>query len=98
MLCHLDTAQPYYMLLCIWRGVIPTLDDLKAFRKYGSITPGHPEYYKTPGVDMTTGPLGEGFASPSEWPSQNVIYITTMLETVSIQSVITRTYFVVTET
>ena len=44
-------------------GVIPTLDDLKAFRKYGSITPGHPEYYKTPGVDMTTGPLGEGFAS-----------------------------------
>ena len=44
-------------------GLIPTLDDLKAFRKYESITPGHPEYYKTPGVDMTTGPLGEGFAS-----------------------------------
>lgn len=44
-------------------GVIPTLDDLKSFRKYDSITPGHPEYYKTPGVDMSTGPLGEGFAS-----------------------------------
>ena len=40
-----------------------TLDDLKDFRKINSITPGHPEYKKTPGVDMTTGPLGQGFAT-----------------------------------
>ena len=40
-----------------------TLDDLKAFRQIDSKTPGHPEYGITPGVDCTTGPLGEGFAT-----------------------------------
>ena len=40
-----------------------TLDDLKSFRQIDSITPGHPEYGITPGVDCTTGPLGEGFAT-----------------------------------
>lgn len=40
-----------------------TLDDLKKFRKLGSKTPGHPEYNVTPGVDMSTGPLGQGFAT-----------------------------------
>ena len=40
-----------------------TLDDLKKFRQIDSITPGHPEYNLTPGVDCTTGPLGEGFAT-----------------------------------
>ncbi len=40
-----------------------TVDDLKDFRKYGSKTPGHPELNTTAGVDMTTGPLGQGFAS-----------------------------------
>ncbi len=39
------------------------LEDLKQFRKLDSITPGHPEYGVTPGVDMTTGPLGQGIAS-----------------------------------
>jgi transketolase len=39
------------------------LDDLKQFRQWGSRTPGHPEYHETPGVEMTTGPLGQGFAT-----------------------------------
>jgi len=40
-----------------------SLDDLKAFRQWGSRTPGHPEYPLTPGVEITTGPLGQGFAA-----------------------------------
>jgi transketolase len=39
------------------------LDELKRFRQMGSRTPGHPEYGMTPGVDATTGPLGQGFAN-----------------------------------
>lgn len=39
-----------------------TLDDMKSFRTYGSKTPGHPEYHHTDGVEVTTGPLGQGFA------------------------------------
>ena len=44
-------------------GYDVTIDDLVEFRKLGSKTPGHPEMGKTPGVDATTGPLGEGFAT-----------------------------------
>ena len=40
-----------------------TLDDLKSYRKWGSITPGHPEHGLTPGVETTTGPLGQGLGN-----------------------------------
>ncbi|MCM8747401.1 transketolase, partial [Thermomicrobium sp. CFH 73360] len=50
-----------YALLYL-SGVL-TLDDLQNFRQWGSRTPGHPEYGHTPGVEITTGPLGQGFAA-----------------------------------
>jgi transketolase len=51
-----------YALLYL-TGYDLTLDDLKAFRQLGSRTPGHPEYHHTAGVEVTTGPLGQGFAN-----------------------------------
>ena len=43
-------------------GYDVTMDDLKNFRQLGSKTPGHPEYRHTPGIDATSGPLGQGIA------------------------------------
>jgi transketolase len=51
-----------YSLLYL-TGYPLTLDDLKHFRQWGSKTPGHPERGVTPGVDVTTGPLGQGFGN-----------------------------------
>ncbi|WP_329520442.1 transketolase [Spirillospora sp. NBC_01491] len=44
-------------------GYPMTLDDLKSLRKWGSLTPGHPEHGHTAGVETTTGPLGQGIAN-----------------------------------
>src|SRR5438552_207928 len=51
-----------YCLLYL-TGYDLTMEDLKAFRQWGSRTPGHPEWLLTPGVEATTGPLGQGTAN-----------------------------------
>ena len=52
-----------YALLYLTGTPGMTLDDLKAFRALESKTPGHPENFMTPGVETTTGPLGQGLAT-----------------------------------
>ena len=52
----------YYSLFSMF-GFNVSLQDLKEFRKYGSKTPGHPEYRVTEGVEVSTGPLGQGVAN-----------------------------------
>jgi len=51
-----------YALLHLF-GYAVSIDDLKKFRQVDSITPGHPESHDTPGIEVTTGPLGQGFAN-----------------------------------
>lgn len=55
-------SSVYYAVLHAF-GYKISIDDLKQFRKMGSITPGHPEYGIVPGVDASTGPLGQGVAT-----------------------------------
>lgn len=59
--CGHSSLTLYTQLLYSGYGL--TLDDLKSFRKFGSQTPGHPEYGHTAGVETTTGPLGQGIAN-----------------------------------
>jgi len=59
--CGHASALLYSLLhLC---GYDLTLDEIKRFRQWGSRTPGHPEYRHTPGVETTTGPLGQGIGN-----------------------------------
>ena len=51
-----------YILLHLL-GYKVTMDDLKAFRQVDSKTPGHPEFHHTDGVEVTTGPLGQGISN-----------------------------------
>ncbi|KAK7529555.1 Transketolase, thiamine diphosphate binding domain-containing protein [Phyllosticta citribraziliensis] len=51
-----------YALLHLF-GYAVSMDDIKAFRQIDSITPGHPESHDTPGIEVTTGPLGQGFSN-----------------------------------
>jgi transketolase len=51
-----------YSLLHLFGYELP-LEELKNFRQWGSMTPGHPEYHEAPGVETTTGPLGQGISN-----------------------------------
>ncbi|NCV76909.1 MAG: transketolase, partial [Actinobacteria bacterium] len=59
--CGHSSLTLYIQLLFSGYGL--TLEDLKAFRTWGSLTPGHPEFGHTDGVETTTGPLGQGVAN-----------------------------------
>jgi transketolase len=61
----LSAGHGSMLLYCLLHltGYDVTMEDLKSFRQWGSRTPGHPEYRLTPGVEATTGPLGQGTAN-----------------------------------
>jgi transketolase len=59
--CGHSSLTLYIQLFLSGYGL--TIDDLAALRQWGSLTPGHPEHGHTPGVETTTGPLGQGFAN-----------------------------------
>ena len=52
-----------YSVLYLTGSPAMTLDQIRNFRQWGSLTPGHPEYGHTPGVETTTGPLGQGIST-----------------------------------
>ena len=52
-----------YALLYLTGNEAMTIDEIKNFRQLGSLTPGHPENFITPGIEMTTGPLGQGIST-----------------------------------
>lgn len=52
-----------YALLYLFGYDSVSMDDLKQFRQYGSVTPGHPENFETKGIEVTTGPLGQGISN-----------------------------------
>ena len=62
MLSNGHASMLHYALLHL-TGYDLTLDDIKNFRQFHSKTPGHPERGNTPGIEVTTGPLGQGFAN-----------------------------------
>jgi transketolase len=53
----------HYALLYLTGSDVVTIDEIKQFRQWGSKTPGHPENHITPGIEVTTGPLGQGIAN-----------------------------------
>ena len=53
----------HYALLYLTGFDSVSLDDIKQFRQWGSTTPGHPENFETPGIEVTTGPLGQGICN-----------------------------------
>jgi transketolase len=61
----LSAGHGCMLLYCLLHltGYDLTMEDLKSFRQWGSKTPGHPEWLLTPGVEATTGPLGQGTAN-----------------------------------
>ena len=56
-------GQCCYIVYYISPDMLLPMEQIKQFRQWGSITPGHPESELTPGVEVTTGPLGQGFAN-----------------------------------
>src|SRR5438105_15184526 len=52
-----------YALLFLLGYEAMTIDEIKRFRQLGSLTPGHPENFITPGIETTTGPLGQGLGN-----------------------------------
>jgi len=62
MLSNGHASMLHYALLHL-TGYDLSMEDLKQFRQFGSKTPGHPERGDTPGIEVTTGPLGQGFAN-----------------------------------